>query len=371
MPGTCRIAEKEGIEAEPQALHVIAQKADGGLRDALSIFDQLVSFSGNRLTYQDVVQNLNVLDHEHYFSITESIQRGDIAAALVEYNSILQQGFDGHLFVTGLARHFRDLLVAQDPRTLGLLEVSEELAQRYGVQAGAIQRDLLVLGLDRLAQCDSQYKQSKEPRLLVELTLIQLCRQAGGDSAGAEGSAEKKNPEREQRVAPAATERPVAPPPAAPAPTPAPVAVGTPAALPAMAANGDSPREQQPRRRLAGHISIKAAPEEPLLAATTETSELDREGAMPASTREVNATLLLKAWQDYALDQKRKGRNSLHATLMGAEPTVDGPGRIAFTIVNDVQENYMRSEKPELLGHLRRTLGDPGLDLKRSSRPWP
>ncbi|MGV3637455.1 MAG: DNA polymerase III subunit gamma/tau, partial [Flavobacteriales bacterium] len=91
------IAQKEGIEADPQALHVIAQKADGGLRDALSIFDQLVSFSGNRLTYQDVVKNLNVLDHEHYFRITDSVIRGDIPAVLVEYNTILQQGFDGHL----------------------------------------------------------------------------------------------------------------------------------------------------------------------------------------------------------------------------------------------------------------------------------
>ncbi|MBP9177107.1 MAG: DNA polymerase III subunit gamma/tau, partial [Flavobacteriales bacterium] len=189
------IAKSEKIEAEPQALHVIAQKADGGLRDALSIFDQLVSFSGHTLTYADVVKNLNVLDHEHYFSLTESIVRGDIPAALVEYNAILQQGFDGHLFVSGLAHHFRDLLVSQDPSTLPLLEVSEELTVRYGEQAQQVDRELLVKGLDRLAQCDSQYKSSKEPRLLVELMLIQLCRINAVPNAAVEASAQKKSPD--------------------------------------------------------------------------------------------------------------------------------------------------------------------------------
>src|SRR5262245_49353380 len=110
------IAEKEGIQADQQALHTIAQKADGGMRDALSIFDQLVSFAGHRLTYQDVVKNLNVLDHEHYFAITDHLLKGDTAAALVAFNDILFQGFDGHLFVSGLAKHFRDLLVSQDTR---------------------------------------------------------------------------------------------------------------------------------------------------------------------------------------------------------------------------------------------------------------
>jgi DNA polymerase-3 subunit gamma/tau len=169
------IAKKEGIEAEPQALHTIAQKADGGLRDALSIFDQLVSFGGSKLTYADVLKNLNVLDHEHYFAVTEKLLQGDASGALVEFNDILFQGFDGHLFVSGLARHFRDLLVSQDPRTIPLLEVSEDLGARYAAQAQAVPRDLLVRGLDCLAQADVQYKSSKEPRLLVELALIQLA----------------------------------------------------------------------------------------------------------------------------------------------------------------------------------------------------
>lgn len=365
-----RIAEKEGIQAEPQALHVIAQKADGGLRDALSIFDQLVSFAGDKLTYQDVVQNLNVLDHEHYFRITDSIIRGDVPAALVEYNSILQQGFDGHLFVTGLARHFRDLLVSQDPRTLALLEVSEDLTTRYGGQAAATDRGLLIQGLDRLAQCDAQYKASKEPRLLVELTLIQLCTLGTG---GAIASPEKKSPDvRVAAQSPARTDTPQAVHPTPEGRPPAPSTDTAPTqtlalrSAPAATTANSTPKDTfVPRRRLPGQVSIKNTAGTATAEANpaTPTLEEDHPGAMPGSTKEVNPVLLQKVWQDYALRQKSKGRNSLHATLVAHAPQAAGPGRISFAIVNEVQENYLRAEKPELLGHLRRELGDPGLEL--------
>ncbi len=215
------IARKEGIEAEPQALHTIAQKADGGLRDALSIFDQLVSFAGDRLTYQDVVKNLNVLDHEHYFAITDHLLKGDAAAALVVFNDILFQGFDGHLFVSGMARHFRDLLVSQDTRTIQLLEVSEDVAKRYAEQAQAVPRELLVRGLDRLSQVDVQYKNSKEPRLLVELLLIQLAGGGASTAGSVATEAEKKSPDASIAAlavaAPAAAPAPALPPRSCPA----------------------------------------------------------------------------------------------------------------------------------------------------------
>ncbi|MBK6343554.1 MAG: DNA polymerase III subunit gamma/tau [Flavobacteriales bacterium] len=239
------IAKNEGIEAEPQALHLIAQKADGGLRDALSIFDQLVSFAGRRLTYQTARANLNVLDHEHYFTITDNLAQGDLPAALLEFNTILQNGFDGHLFVTGLARHFRDLLVSQDARTLPLLEVSEDLVARYGEQAQATPRDLLLRGLDRLAQCDAQYKQSKEPRMLVELTLMQLCRLNAPAAPAAEAPlAEKKSPD-----VSSAPQKP-APAPAAPAPPLAAAVAAEP--KPSPAADGYVPK----RRLVRDHVSI-------------------------------------------------------------------------------------------------------------------
>lgn len=379
------IAVKEGIDAEPRALHVIAQKADGGLRDALSIFDQLVSFTGQRLTYQDVVQNLNVLDHEHYFRITDAFSSGDVPAALVEYNAILQQGFDGHLFVTGLARHLRDLLVAQDPRTLTLLEVSEDLVQRYADQARTTDRDLIIKGLDRLAHCDANYKQSKEPRLLVELTLIHL---AGFHSdAGASGPAAETRPA--NTPPPATAEKknldggvvPAAPTSRASAPEPRPsmmvaeplgatlgkAANASPAGPPEGVGSPDvhpqtrSETTLVPRRRLAGQVSIKASAV--AMEEAPENADTDAGPALPVSTKEVNTALLLKAWADYAATQRERGRSSLHATLTAREPAASGPGRISFAIVNDVQDNYMRVEKPELLGHLRRALGDMGLEL--------
>ncbi|MCB0764278.1 MAG: DNA polymerase III subunit gamma/tau, partial [Flavobacteriales bacterium] len=350
------IARKEGIEAEPQALHTIAQKADGGLRDALSIFDQLVSFAGNTLTYQDVLQNLNVLDHEHYFRVTDNIIQGDIPATLVEFNSILQQGFDGHLFVTGLARHLRDLLVSQDPRTLALLEVSEDLLQRYGQQAKAADRDLLVRGLDRLAQCDSNYKTSKEPRLLVELALIHLCRSSGDAAEGIRTPPQATEPASAQKKSPDATVTP---------PDRGPVVAD---ALPPSArpvepvASGSA---YTPKRRLVGQVSIRstmnvvAEPETPSAPVDVEGS-----GNELLPKKEVNVSLLRKVWADYAARCKEQGRTSLHATLAAREPKVLGIGRVGFAIVNEVQENYLRSEKPELLGFLRRQLGDPGLELE-------
>lgn len=351
------IAKQEGIEAEPQALHTIAQKADGGLRDALSIFDQLVSFAGQRLTYADVVKNLNVLDHEHYFSLTDRLLQGDTAGALVEFNTILFQGFDGHLFAAGLARHFRDLLVSQDPRTIPLLEVSDDLGARYAQQAQAVPRDLLVRGLERLAQVDTQYKNSKEPRLLVELALIQLSRlNAANGLADTAAEAQKKSPDVSgAAVRSAAPDAPKAVTEAAPAP---PVIAPAPPAAPAPTTV----------RRLAGSISIKQTLEQPAESLVAEPLALmDAPGAEPvtdAPARALNFSLLLKTWKEYALARKREGKNSLHATLIAREPMIAGPRTIAFTIVNEVQENYMRAEKPSLLGHLRRELGDPGLDLQ-------
>ncbi|MCB9184686.1 MAG: DNA polymerase III subunit gamma/tau [Flavobacteriales bacterium] len=340
------IAQKEGIDAEPQALHVIAQKADGGLRDALSIFDQLVSFAGNRLTYQDVLKNLNVLDHEHFFTITDSIIQGDVAAALLEYNGILQKGFDGHLFVTGLASHFRDLLVSQDPRTLPLLEVSEELVTRYGAQAQSAPRELLIRGLDRLAQCDAQYKQSKEPRLLVELTLMQLCRLNAPATDSVASGAEKKSPDLSGPAAPAATPKPA----------------GASPSLAAEPGPGAQAGYVPKRRILREQVSIK--PTAPASAAPEARSlDTDEGPELPSAAKEVNTALLLRVWGEYALARKREGRNSLHATLAAREPLVVGPSAVSFSIVNEVQEKYMREEKPTLLSHLRRELDDPALQL--------
>jgi DNA polymerase-3 subunit gamma/tau len=169
------IASKEGVQAEPEALHVIATKADGAMRDALSIFDQVVAFCGRNLTYSAVIQNLNVLDYDYYFKLTDLILAEDVAGCLVLFDEVLNKGFDGHHFITGLGGHFRNLLVSKDAQTIPLMEVSETVAEKYKSQAAASDLRLLIQGLQMVNECDTQYRASKHQRLLVELTLMKLA----------------------------------------------------------------------------------------------------------------------------------------------------------------------------------------------------
>ncbi|GGI57294.1 DNA polymerase III subunit gamma/tau [Winogradskyella haliclonae] len=169
------IAEEQGITAEDDALHIIAQKADGAMRDALSIFDRVVSFSGKNLTRQAVTENLNVLDYETYFTSTDLILENKIPELLIHFNTVLSKGFDGHHFIAGLASHFRDLLVCKNPSTIELLEVGEDTKLKYVEQAQKSSQSFLIKGIDIANDCDLKYKNSKNQRLLVELALMQLA----------------------------------------------------------------------------------------------------------------------------------------------------------------------------------------------------
>lgn len=184
------IAQKEGIDAEEEALHIIAQKAEGALRDALSIFDQIVSFSGNKMTYQNVIDNLNILDYDYYFKATDFILANEIAELLLLFDDILNRGFDGHLFINGLASHFRNLLVCLDGKTVNLLEVGKSVKEKYFEQAKKTELSFLMLALEICRQCDTQYKSSKSQRLLVELSLMQLASITANDLQ----TVEKKKP---------------------------------------------------------------------------------------------------------------------------------------------------------------------------------
>jgi DNA polymerase-3 subunit gamma/tau len=185
------VASNESVKAEEEALHVIAQKADGALRDALSIFDQMVSFSGKTITYKDVIENLNVLDYEYYFRTVDAAVDGDISKVLLIFNEVLEKGFDGHNFIAGLNSHLRDLLVSKDEITLGLLEATPSVRQRYMQQARKSSAEFLVKALETGSSCDLSYKNSKNQRLHVELALIKLC----SLSSQEEPSPEKKKPE--------------------------------------------------------------------------------------------------------------------------------------------------------------------------------
>ena len=169
------VAKNEGIEAEQEALHIIAQKADGALRDALSIFDQIISYCGDKLSYQAVIQNLNILDYDYYFKITDALYNTDIPTALNGFNEILNNGFDGHHFINGLGMHFRNLLVAKDAVTLNLLEVGDSIKNRYLEQSKEWEQQYLLKSLELCNKVDLNYRMSKNQRLLVEITLMQIC----------------------------------------------------------------------------------------------------------------------------------------------------------------------------------------------------
>ncbi len=183
------IAEEEGIAIEDEALHVIAEKADGALRDALSIFDRMVSSSGKNVTYEAVISNLNVLDYDHYFSLTDHFLAGDRTNCLLTLNEIVNKGFDTHNFINGLSNHFRSLLFCVDAKTAAILEVGENVKRRYFEQSQKCDLRFLLNGLNILSDADTNYKSSRNQRLLTELALLKLCKIGGG------ASAEKKNTE--------------------------------------------------------------------------------------------------------------------------------------------------------------------------------
>ena len=174
------VASEEGITAEPAALNVIAQKADGAMRDALSIFDQVAASSMNNITYQSAIANLNVLDYEYYFRLVDAFLQGNVVDSLLIYKEVRDNGFDSLFFVNGLANHIRDLMVAADPRTLPLLEVSNEVGEKYVEQAKRVHPKWCYAAMEHCNSCDLNYRTSTNKQFLVELTLIRLCQLIGG-----------------------------------------------------------------------------------------------------------------------------------------------------------------------------------------------
>lgn len=185
------VAEKEGITAEESALNVIAQKADGGMRDALSIFDQVASFCGGNITYQRTIENLNVLDSDYYFRLTDYFLQGKITECMLTFNEILSKGFEGQHFITGLSSHFRNLLVSRDAQTVSLIEASEEVRNKYKEQAQKCKPQFLFQAMKLANDCDLNYKQSQNKRLLVELTLIEMA-QLSSDETPSSGRGPKR-----------------------------------------------------------------------------------------------------------------------------------------------------------------------------------
>lgn len=169
------IAEQEHIDAESQALHIIARKADGGMRDALSLFDKICSYSGSKLSYKDVIENLNILDYEYFFKITDYLLAEDSSSVLTSFDEIQMRGFDGEVFMLGLAEHFRQLMVARDAKTLRLIEAGEDMKEMYFKQARDCSETFLLNALNICNICDYNYKTAKNKRIHVELALLKIC----------------------------------------------------------------------------------------------------------------------------------------------------------------------------------------------------
>ena len=358
------VASKEGITAEPEALNVIALKADGGMRDALSIFDQVVSFTGGHITYQSVIENLNVLDYEYYFRLTDQLLEHRISDALLLFNEVLNKGFEGSHFINGLASHFRDLLVSKDPITLPLLEVGAGIRQRYGEQALRCPLPFLYRAMKLCNDCDLNYRASRNKRLLVELTIIQLGQLSpeGEEVPGGRSPQPVIKPITTPQQ-PATPQQPVAAPqPAQPKPAPTrpaaqpPQAAQTTAARVASVLSAHKAEEKKiPVMNKGGlGISIKHTPTEEKAyepaAATVPTQVAE---AQPQEDYIFNERDVNYYWQEYAgrLPHEQvalaKRMQNMHLTLLNAttfEAVVDNPIVAKdFTALAPAIQDYLRT----------------------------
>ena len=354
------IAAKEGVTAEEAALHVVAQKADGALRDALSIFDQLVAFAGRSLTYDVVAEHLHVLDHNTYFSIVDHALAGEVAPALLVLDEIVRRGFDPHHFISGLGAHLRNVLVAKDAATTSLIEGPDDLKKRYAEQAAKCSLVFLIRGLDHVNQADVQYRGSQHQRLLVELTLMQLCSLSEADKKKitslvpvlADAWRSRRSPE----SAPLRAES--APPAAAVAATPAPASVPAPAP--------QAPVGEAPPVRVGGlrKRAVKVVVPESLIAGTDREEKPEELPPIPDDWRDpVTMESVQEAYLAFAQRLQEDQRANLAATLRSAKLELQGEV-VQLEVINDVQLGQLADVRPDLLDALRRNLRNAGLELR-------
>lgn len=357
------IAAEEKISAGKEALHVIAQKADGAMRDALSIFDQVVSFGEGGIRYEQVIENLNVLDHEYYFRIAEYCLKSSYPEALLLFDEVLDKGFDGHNFITGLATHFRDLLVSQDSKTVELLEVSENLKARFLEQAASCQPDFLFNALDICNQADINYKSSRNQRLLIELTLLKLCR-AGNEKKN--DSSIEKSPESNPKTESASESHPVFSS-AKPQPN-----------IPKQESTRPLPEKKtEPATRvekstvkgnvisikavLSGKNADSASPEKEVLD-SKEQMEPDEPAEVPEES--FDAQQLSEAWKKY-YSRLKEEMPRLYNAMSAREPEIIDGARISVVFDNTVQlDDFVHNIKQPLLNYLKRELSNHRIVLE-------
>lgn len=350
------IAGKESLDYEEDALHVIAQKADGAMRDALSIFDQVVSFSAEKITYQDVIRNLNILDYEYFFKLTFSLIKGDLASAMLLFNEILSKGFDSRNFINGYAAHLRDLMVCKNPETVQLMEVGAGIREKYLSQSKEVSLPFLYSGLEICNQADIQFRSSRNQRLTIELALVKLAnlsevskkKTVTEQSRGLvkeelpSKAAEKKTKE-EEHVSKAA---------------PQPVIQ---IEEPVVNGNGASRTVRGPGISIKDSLKGRTASPEPL---REEVSGLVEPG-QPVLEKSAAAApdAIIHAWNDYAASIE-KSKPRIYSTLVNNRPVVKGDKKVMVLLNSESQrDNFQKNIRPGLLSYIQGATGMSGLEI--------
>lgn len=354
------VSSQEGVTAEPEALNVIAQKADGGMRDALSIFDQVVSFTNGNITYQAVIDNLNVLDYEYYFRLTDAILSGNVRASLLILNEILGKGFDGQNIITGLAGHFRDLLVCRDESTLVLFEVGASIRERYKEMAKHCPDQLLFKAIELANTCDLNYRASRNKRLLLELTLIQLCQltQVAADDkkkaliepiAGTNPSSQAVNSGKPQQP-------PQAPSVTAAAGAPQVMSTHMPSSVPApppSTAPNSVRRTARPMGISMKEIGVEKPKQQTVQQATTNVKEV---------VTPFDNDSLVREWDNYAatIDKKVYLKN----TMINCKPTLQENYYFEVAVHNPGQQEELINNAIHILPFLRQHLANSRIQMR-------
>ena len=348
------IAKKEDVKIEKEALHVIAEKADGALRDALSCFDLMVNFCEGDITYKKVIQNLNILDHDYYFNLIDLVLENKIHESLLLFAEILSKGFDGKLFISGLATHLRNLMMSKDERTLQILEYSSELKEKFSEQATRIDPDDITTMLTLLSESETSYKSSQNQRLLIEITLMQLC----------SVQIQKKKAKS--------------------------VAILPPNFLD-IEEIGPLPKNDQIKKTdiklKKQHESPELEVEEPKIIApkrslsikkrslTTSISGIRKklndkeeqvqkqEELLINSNSKFSSHLLIEKWNKFAEIKKKEGKMGLHTTLTKSSPILKNDFNVDFHLDSEVQKMDVQKETPYLLEYLRKELNNGSIQI--------
>ena len=336
------VAAKESIDAEDNALHIIAQKADGAMRDALSIFDQLVSFAGDKLTYETVLENLNVLDYEYFFRITDQILRGDIPGTLLTINEILEKGFDGQHFLVGFGQHLRNLLVCKDPVTIKLLETAPAIRSHYLEQSSVCPVDCLLTILDINNRCDLSYKVSNNKRLHLEIALMQMANLSNAPTRTQPAEREIRNPVMKPPVP--ASKKPEEPAPPAP-----PKKAETPS--------------QKDTKPLPGTFSIKSNLK-PEATKVENPAPVVKEGdVIYKPSAQFSQQMLEEAWDEYS-EMIRREHPDLANTFKKHRPFLKEDFLIEFAVENKLLEEKLNYQRNELLQFLMKKLDNFSVNLQ-------